>query len=91
FEIRSMTAAGFLEPPSQTEIIEFFEQRLGNRGFEFQEIGRYGDGRVYRVRKEDFQIFTIFAPTTRLTADGSPGTAVILSAPDLPLDPPAEP
>lgn len=86
FEIRSTTAAGFLDPPSQTEIIRFFEQRFATQGFEFQEIGRYGDGPVYRISKNTFQIYAIFAPTTRRIADGSPGTAIVLSAPDLPLD-----
>ncbi|MBD2578012.1 hypothetical protein [Oscillatoria sp. FACHB-1406] len=80
FDVRSMTAAAFLSPPAQSEIINYFAQKLGADGFAFSPAGSYGGGPSYQVTRGKLSRCVIFAPTNIPTGDGSAGTAVILSA-----------
>ncbi|MDY6781957.1 MAG: hypothetical protein SW833_05300 [Cyanobacteriota bacterium] len=80
FDLRSMTAAAFLQPPSPDEIVNFFAQRFATDGFSFTQVGNYGGGPAYQVTREDFNRCIIFPPTNIPSDDaGTPGTAVVLA------------
>ncbi|MEC4984799.1 MAG: hypothetical protein SAJ37_06865 [Oscillatoria sp. PMC 1068.18] len=68
FDYRVMTGASFLNPPTKEQLINDLRNLFQQESFNFEEVGSYGGGSLFKVSRETFEIYVVFAPAGDRTA-----------------------